>query len=181
VLRIDARDRVGNAATSNVEFTSDNTVPSLRLTSPATVLAGTAVRARALAADSATGLAGAPAWTLGDGSSAIGAQIVHRYARPGRFTLGASVADRAGNAASASRSLHVVALLIQPATGRAPALWVRLARPGNVRVKVGGRVVRTLRVGRAPRKISLGKLSRGGHRVTVIAAGGRAARFVRVP
>ena len=47
VLRIDARDRVGNAATSNVTFTSDNTRPALRLVAPAVVLAGTRVHASA--------------------------------------------------------------------------------------------------------------------------------------
>jgi hypothetical protein len=181
VLRIDARDRVGNAATSNVPFTSDNSRPSLRLLGAATVLAGAPFRGTSVAADGGSGLAGAPAWALGDGSSASGAQVVHRYRRPGRYTVGASVSDLAGNSTSASRSLRVVALLIKPATGRKPAIWVRLARPGTVRVKLGRTVVRTLHVGRGPRRIPLSGLKRGGHRVTVTAGGAQATRVVRVP
>jgi hypothetical protein len=180
VLRIDARDRVGNAATSNVTFTSDNTGPTLRLVAPAIVLAGTRVRAGAVASDAASGLDRAPYWQLGDGSTADGLLVAHRYASPGRYTLRASVYDRAGNPAVASRSLRVVALVLERGSGSRPSIRVRLARPGSVRVKVGGVLLRTLHLGRAPRRILLGDLARGTHRVTVIAGAAQATRLVRV-
>jgi hypothetical protein len=181
VLRIDARDRVGNAATSNVTFTSDNTRPALRIIAPAVVLAGTRVRASAIASDAASGLAGAPAWQLGDGSSAAGTLIAHRYARPGRYTLHATVSDRAANAATATRSVRVVALLLEQGSGSSPSIRVRLARPGTVRVKVGGVLLRRLQLGRETRRILLAGLARGTHRVTVIAGAAQATRLVRVP
>jgi hypothetical protein len=181
VLRVDARDRVGNAATANVTFTTDNTRPSLAVSSPATVLAGSKFRAGGVAADSGAGLAAAPSWTFGDGSSATGARVVHRYLRSGRVTVTVTVADRAANSTSARRSIRVVGLLLSPGTGRTPSVWVRLARPGAVRVKVGGAVVRRLHVGRAPRRILLDGLQRGTRRVTVIAGGAQATRLVRVP
>jgi hypothetical protein len=181
VLRIDARDRVGNAATSNVTFTSDNTRPTLRLVAPAIVLEGARVRASAVASDAGSGLAGAPAWQLGDGSSAVGTLVVHRYARPGRYTLHAAVSDRAANTATATRSLRVVALLLEPGSGSSPSIRVRLARPGTVRVKVGGVLLRKLHLGRATRRILLAGLARGTHRVTVIAGAAQATRLVRVP
>jgi hypothetical protein len=181
VLRIDAQDRVGNAASSTLAFTTDNTRPSLQLRAPATVLAGSPYRASAIASDGGTGLAGAPAWKLGDGSSATRAQVVHRYSRPGRYTVAVTVSDRAANSRAARRSIRVVGLLVSRGTGRKPSLWVRLARPGTVRVKVGRAVVRRLHVGRAPHRIWLEGLTRGSHRVTVMAGAARATRLVRVP
>ncbi len=181
VLRIDARDRVGNAATSNIGFTIDNTPPTLRLVAPLIVLAGTRVRLSAVASDAGSGIAGAPHWLLGDGSTSDQSLVTHRYASPGRYTLGASVSDGAGNTTSASRSLRVVALLIEPRSGSRPSILVRLARPGNVRVKVGGVLLRTLHLGRATRRILLAGLARGTHRVTVTAGAAQATRLVRVP
>ena len=143
VLRLDARDRVGNAGTANVTFTTDNTPPTVRVEAPALVLAGHILRASAIASDSGSGLPQPPSWTLGDGSSAVRTQVQHRYSRPGRYTLTASATDGAGNSASARRAVRVVALLLSPATGSSPAIRVALARPGRVRVKVGGALVRT--------------------------------------
>jgi hypothetical protein len=181
VLRIDARDRVGNAGTAYVTFSTDNTHPALRIAAPEVGLAGRVVRASAVASDGGSGLAGPAAWTLGDGASGSGARVAHRYSRPGRYTITASVSDRAGNSTSARRSVRVVALQITPATGPKPAIQIRLARPGSVRVRVGGVLVRTVRVGRAARSVLLGPLTRGAHRVTVIAGRVRATRLVRVP
>ncbi|MDX6510748.1 MAG: hypothetical protein QOE36_252, partial [Gaiellaceae bacterium] len=181
VLRLDARDRVGNAGTANITFATDNTAPALRVEGPAIVLAGRAFLASAIASDGGSGLAQPPSWTLGDGSSAAGAQVRHRYSRPGRYTLMVSASDRAGNSASARASVRVVTLLISPGTGSKPAIRVLVARPGNVRVKVGGVLVRTVHVGRASRTVRLGKLSRGAHRVTVLAGSAQATRLVRVP
>ncbi len=178
-LRIDARDRVGNAATSFIAFSTDNTRPSLRVQSPQTVLAGRAFRATALVADGGSGLAAPPAWLLGDGSTAMRAQVVHRYRRPGRYTLRVSASDRAGNTATAARRVRVVALLIHPASGARPSVIVQLAHPGAIRVEVGGRVARTATLGRAPRRIRLSGLARGTHRVTIIAGAARATRLVR--
>ena len=179
VLRLDARDRAGNAATANVTFATDNTPPALRVAGPAVVLAGHVFRASAIASDAGSGLAEAPSWAFGDGSSAVRAQVQHRYSRPGSYTLTVSVSDRAGNSTSARRSLRVVALLLSRAGARA-AIQVRVARPRSVRVEVGGVLLRTVRVGRAARTIRFGALARGSHRVTVIAGTARATRVVRV-
>jgi hypothetical protein len=181
VLRLDARDRVGNAGTATIAFTTDNTRPVLRVEAPATVLAGHVLRATANTSDSGSGLAQPPSWTLGDGSSAVRMQVQHRYSHPGRYTLTVSASDRAGNSASASAAVRVVSLLISPGTGSRPAIRVQLARPGRVRVKLGGVLLRTVHVGRAPRAILLGSLPRGAHRVTVIAGSAQATRLVRVP
>ena len=181
VLRLDARDRVGNAGTATIAFTTDNTPPALQVEAPAIVLAGHVLRATAIASDSGSGLPQPPSWSLGDGSSAVRTQVQHRYARPGRYTLTVSASDRAGNSASARAAVRVVSLLISPGNGSRPAIQVRLARPGRVRVKLGGVLVRTVHVGRAARAILLGALPPGAHRVTVFAGSAQATRLVRVP
>jgi hypothetical protein len=181
VLRLDARDRVGNAGTATISFATDNTPPSLRIEAPAVVLAGRVLRASAIASDAGSGLPQPPSWTLGDGSSASQAQVQHRYSRPGRYTLTAAVSDLTGNSTSTSSSVRVVALLISAGTGKRPTIRVRVAKPGSVRVKIGGVLVRSVHVGRAARTITLGTLAPGAHRVTVFAGGAEATRLVRVP
>ena len=47
-------------------------------------------------------------------------------------------------------------------------------------MKVGGVLLRKLQLGRAPRRILLGDLARGTHRVTVFAGAAQATRLVRV-
>jgi hypothetical protein len=153
----------------------------LRVEAPATVLAGHVLRATANTSDSGSGLAQPPSWTLGDGASAVRTQVQHRYSRAGRYTLTVSASDRAGNSASACAAVRVVSLLISPGTGSRPAIRVQLARPGRVRVKLGGVLLRTVHVGRAARAILLGSLPHGAHRVTVIAGSAQATRLVRVP
>jgi hypothetical protein len=180
-MRVDASDRAGNASSASLSFVTDNTRPSLRVQNPSTVLAGRAFRAYALASDAGSGVAGEPAWRFGDGSTALRAQIVHRYARPGRYRVLVSVSDGASNEARATRSVRVVALLVRPGTGSRPSIRVQLARPGTVRVKVAGRLVRIARLGRRTVSISLPHLRHGTHRVTVLAGAAQASRLVRAP
>ena len=46
-------------------------------------------------------------WTLGDGTTASGGWVDHRYARPGSFTVSLSVVDAAGGRATATATLVV--------------------------------------------------------------------------
>ena len=86
-----------------------------------------------------------------------------------------------GQHAVAQQTVRVVGVLVEPSRGSKPAIWVRRARPGNVRVQLAGVLVRSLRVGRTPHRILLGALERGVYRVTVVAGAARASRLVRVP
>jgi PKD domain/Subtilase family len=180
VLQLDASDRVGNAGSATIAFSVDNTRPSLRLQAVRTLLAGDRLWLTAATTDRGSGLAGPPFVRFGDGATAKGLRVEHRYDRPGRFTLRVTSSDRAGNSVTASRSVRVVALLVEPAAGGRRAVFVRRARPGNIRVLVGGTPLRTLHVGRSLRRIALGTLSPGVHRVTVVAGAARATRLVRV-
>ena len=132
-----------------IGFTTDNTRPSLQLRRARHGARGLAAyRANAIAADGGTGLAGAPAWKLGDGSSAARAQVVHRYARPGRYTVAVTVSDRAANSAGrAAIGPRRRAAAVGRERAGSPRCGSRLARPGTVRVKIGKAVVR-----RAPRR-----------------------------
>jgi hypothetical protein len=180
-LRLDASDRVGNAGAYSIPFTVDNTRPVLRIRALRVVLAGTPLVVTASASDRGSGVAGVPVVVFGDGSTANGSRVRHRFSRPGRYTLGVTSVDRVGNSTTARQSVRVAALLVEPSTGTKPAIWVRRARPGNVRVRLGGALVRSLHVGPAPRRILLGALKHGVYRVTVIAGPARASRLVRVP
>jgi PKD domain/Subtilase family len=181
VLRVDASDRVGNAGAYTIPFSVDNTRPALRISAGRVVLAGSALIVSATASDPGSGIAGAPAVAFGDGSTGKGARVRHRFARVGRYTLRVTVVDGAGNSTIAQQSVRVVGVLVEPSTGPTPAIWVRRARPGNVRVRLGGAVIRSLHVGRAPHRILLGALTHGVYRVTVAAGSARASRLVRVP
>ena len=180
VLRVDARDRVGNAGSYTVSFTIDNKRPALRIRAPRTVLANSPLLLTTAASDRGSGIAGVPVVAFGDRSTGRGSRIRHRYARPGRYTLRVSVVDRAGNTAVAQQTVRVVGVLVEPSLGTKPAVWVRRARPGNVRVQLAGALVRSLHVGRAPHRVLLGALKHGVYRVTVVAGAARASRLVRV-
>jgi hypothetical protein len=180
-LRIDASDRVGNAGSATIGFSVDNTRPTLRLQAARTLLAGDRLRLRATTSDRGSGIAAPPLVRFGDGATAKGRTVEHRFSRPGRFTMRVTSVDRAGNSVTASRSVRVVALLVEPAGGGRPAVFVRRARPGRVRVLVAGAPTRTLRLGRSLRRIGLGPLAPGVHRVTIVAGAARATRLVRVP
>ena len=180
VLRVDARDRVGNAGSYTVSFTIDNKRPALRIRAPRTVLANSPLLLTTAASDRGSGVAGVPVVAFGDRSTGKGSRIRHRYARPGRYTLRVSVVDRAGNTAVAQQTVRVVGVLVEPSLGTKPAVWVRRARPGNVRVQLAGALVRSLHVGRAPHRVLLGALKHGVYRVTVVAGAARASRLVRV-
>jgi Subtilase family/PKD domain len=181
LLRVAASDRVGNAGTYAIPFDIDNTRPALRIRAGRVVLAGSPLLVSTAASDHGSGIAGVPTIAFGDRSTGKGSRVRHRFARPGRYTLRVTVSDRAGNSTTALQSVRVAGVLVEPSTGSKPAIWVRRARPGNVRVQLGGTLVRSLHVGRAPHRILLGALKHGVYRVTVVAGAARASRLVRVP
>jgi PKD domain/Subtilase family len=180
-LRIDASDRVGNAGAYTVSFTVDNTRPAVRVRASRLVLAGNPLLVSIAASDRGSGIAGTPTVAFGDGSTARRSRAQHRFARPGRYTLRVTVTDRAGNSAVVQQAVRVAGVLVEASTGPKPGIWVRRARPGNVRVQLAGTLVRSLHVGRTPRRILLGALGHGVYRVTVVAGAARATRLVRVP
>jgi hypothetical protein len=57
--------------------------------------------------DVGSGLAGRPRISFGDGATAYGFRLAHRYRRPGRYVIAIRATDRAGNASVVRRTLHV--------------------------------------------------------------------------
>jgi PKD domain-containing protein len=75
------------------------------------------------AAPWAAPLAGIPQWTFGDASSASGARVSHRYARPGRFVATVSQADARSDSSTTSVTIRVAARMRnvrRPAVAGAP-------------------------------------------------------------
>jgi parallel beta-helix repeat protein len=65
--------------------------------------------------DSSRGNVGTWAWTFGDGTTAIGRNVSHRYAEPGRYTVSLTVRDPAGaNASTRTGAVTVAAGVRQP-------------------------------------------------------------------
>ncbi|HXW67261.1 MAG TPA: PKD domain-containing protein [Thermoplasmata archaeon] len=55
-------------------------------------------------------------WTLGDGSTATGAEVVHAYASAGNYTVALEVTDAVGVACDSNETIHVVASPSSPPT-----------------------------------------------------------------
>jgi len=105
----------------------DSNPPRLSaVTAPEQAVAGTQVALSATAADDFAGLAGPPAWDLGDGTTASGASVTHAWSAPGTYTVAVTATDAAGNVARAERQVVVAAQPPTPApaasTGAARAL-----------------------------------------------------------
>ena len=175
-ILIRASDRLGNAATLELPLVVDNTPPRLELTAARKVLTGALYRVDAAASDALAGTSGSPRVVFGDGASAA-APATHRYRRSGSVLVRVTVSDRAGNAATVSRRLRVVELLLKPRRG---AVTVTLGRRDLVRLSSGRfHLKRALLAG--SHTVRLAGLGRGRHVVTVEARGFHASAIVRVP
>ena len=140
------------------------------------------LRATAIASDRGSGLAGAPSWR----SATARPRRARRSAplRPSRAATRSrvSVVDRAGNSADAQRPVRVVGAAAV-ARERAEARDLGAARPAGhaCASSSAGRSSARCTSAAPPRRILLGALHAGAHRVTVVAGAARATRLVRVP
>ena len=50
------------------------------------------------------------AWSFGDGARGSGAEIVHRFAKPGRYVVTLTVTDALGGTATATTEVHAQGL-----------------------------------------------------------------------
>jgi hypothetical protein len=67
-------------------------------------------------------------WDFGDGTTSVGASVVHSYAKGGTYTVTLNVADRGGNVSSVSQTISVLGPNGQPVSSTItnPGLRVRL-------------------------------------------------------
>jgi len=95
----------GGGAATIVLRRIDGVAPALSLSVPGSAAAGTPVRLTVATAD-----ASAPVevrWDLGDGATAQGTAVSHAYATAGTRTVAVTATDAAGNAASATATIHI--------------------------------------------------------------------------
>lgn len=168
----------------------DRTAPIVRLTqSSASVRAGQPVTFDAsTSSDGANGPldSGVPldgvTWTVGDGSSAAGGAVTHRYMRPGTINGAVNVRDRAGNVATQPFTVQVG----NPIVGRLTKTGAyRVNRRNRVRITTtapttftavlrrAGRIQRSFRVTAGPGTVNLNfKPKRTGSHVLRVTGGG---------
>jgi chitodextrinase len=65
------------------------------------------LRFTALAAPWTALLQGPPGWRFGDGTTAHGNRVHHRYRRPGTYTVTVTEADQRGQTAQAAKNLTI--------------------------------------------------------------------------
>lgn len=85
------------------------------LNAPATTLAGESAAFSITAADT-SGVSGIR-WSFGDGAGATGGSVTHTFAAPGDYEVTAVATDRAGNQATATAKVRVVAAATQGTDG----------------------------------------------------------------
>lgn len=110
-------DRRGNALASIAGYFGhgiaeivplDGSGPVLaKLSVPARVKRRSPVRFSVASFDEWSSLAGPPRWRFGDGATALGTAVTHRYARAGSYTVRVSAADAVGNRTSRRRLLRI--------------------------------------------------------------------------
>lgn len=149
----------------------DGTPPKVDASIPASVQIGADAIFSVTASDS-SGI-GSVAWDFGDGSGAPGAPggtVRHVYGRLGNYPIKVTVTDKAGNAATVSRTLAVVAPP-KPVTKASAALKVKSAvRKGSV-LTVAGTLDR-----RTSGKVSVAYAQKIGRKTTTLRA---TAKIVR--
>jgi hypothetical protein len=85
----------------------DRTPPTVSITGPASVTVGELVTLQPSASDATSGLAGTGAWTWGDNTGT--GDATHTYTQPGTYEVALTVADAAGNVATAKKAITVTA------------------------------------------------------------------------
>ena len=90
----------------------DRTPPAVSIAgAPTTVKAGDLVSLQASASDATSGLAGAGQWTWGDNTGGgSGDAVTHTFTQPGTYEVALTVADAAGNTATAKKAITVTAV-----------------------------------------------------------------------
>jgi hypothetical protein len=112
VLDLTASDQSGNVATYSITLRVDNEAPRVRLRLPLRARVGVKVHVSASVRDIGSGLSGRPRFAFGDGATAYGFHLAHRYRRPGRYVVTIRATDRAGNSVAARRTLRVRAQVV---------------------------------------------------------------------
>jgi hypothetical protein len=115
VLDLTAADQSGNVATYRITLRVDNQPPRLRLRAPLRTRVGVKVHISASVRDVGSGLLGRPRVFFGDGKSAYGFRLAHRYKRAGRYVVTIRATDRAGNSVRVRRGLRVRPPAVKPA------------------------------------------------------------------
>jgi plastocyanin len=97
----------------------DRTPPTVSIaTASTTVNVGDLVALQATAFDATSGLAGAGQWTWGDNTGAgSGDAVTHTYTQPGTYEVSLTVADAAGNTATAKKAITVTPATTTPGGG----------------------------------------------------------------
>ena len=100
----------------------DRTPPTVSIAvASTTVKVGDLVSLQASASDATSGLAGAGQWTWGDNTAgASGDAVTHTFTQPGTYEVALTVADAAGNAATARQAITVAAVTAPPGGGTTP-------------------------------------------------------------
>ena len=90
----------------------DRTPPAVSIAgAPTTVKAGDLVSLQASVSDATSGLAGAAQWTWGDNTGGgSGDAVTHTFTQPGTYEVALTVADAAGNTATAKKAIAVTAV-----------------------------------------------------------------------
>jgi hypothetical protein len=91
-----------------------------KLVAPRTGETDVAVRFSVQSVPWASPLAGRPLWQFGDGESASGATVEHRYSSAGTYTVSVLQSDAAGGASTSAATLVVAPLML--ANTRAPSV-----------------------------------------------------------
>ena len=105
-------ERANLSAPSCDAVVVDRTPPAVSIAgAPTSVKVGDLVSLQASASDATSGLAGAGQWTWGDNTAGAGGDAVtHTFTQPGTYEVALTVADAAGNTATAKKAIAVTAV-----------------------------------------------------------------------
>ena len=112
-------DKANLSAPSCDSVVVDRTPPTVSIAiASTTVRAGDLVALQASASDATSGVAGAGQWTWGDNTGGgSGDAVTHTFTQPGTYEVALTVADAAGNAATAKKAITVTTATTPPSGG----------------------------------------------------------------